>query len=280
MRYLILQHPGHNRVYFKASEALALAELTLIANRLSTEAEQPKALELAGIRYFYLETDSALLPEDLYLLWRFSFFFALFELDGDIDQGLFRPVLVPSTHYVDPKISSLLKYSGKTNELFTKLMLNVAWLASDFTQEEHLQLLDPVAGRGTTLYEAVIHGFDAYGIDVEKKAIHEAAVFFKKYLEQERLKHLSDKRIIHRNENGQTIQIQEFKYARNKEEFKREGGSKQLGLIVGEAQQTLAYFKKPRFHLLVGDLPYGIQHGSRHQQGQSRNPVDFLLACG
>ncbi len=280
MQYLILQHPGHNRVYFQASEALALAELSLLVKSFSTAAKQPEVLEIVGIRYFSLETSSPLTEEDLSLLSRFSFFFALYQRQPKAERESLVPVKVPSSNYLDPKISSLLKYPGKTSELFTRLMLNVAWLASDFTQEKHLYLLDPVVGRGTTLYEAAIYGFHAFGIDVDKKSVHEASVFFKKYLEQERMKHLANRRIAHRSEEGQITHIQEFQYTRNKEEFKLEEERKELGLIVGEAQNSHLYFKKPRFHLLVGDLPYGIQHGSRHQKGKSRTPIDFLKECG
>ena len=46
---------------------------------------------------------------------------ALFERDGDA----LRPVELPRRDRFDDDLLTILKYPGKTNELFTKLLLNV-----------------------------------------------------------------------------------------------------------------------------------------------------------
>lgn len=43
------------------------------------------------------------------------------------------------------------------------MMINVALLSSDFNYNDRIQLLDPIAGKGTTLFEGAVYGFDTYG---------------------------------------------------------------------------------------------------------------------
>jgi len=181
--------------------------------------------------------------------------------------------------YLDNKISTLLKYQGKTNELFTRMMINVALLSSDFNYSSQIDLLDPVAGKGTTLFEASVYGFNAYGIEIESKSVHETCVYFKKFLEKERLKHKLQKRQIYGTNKSNAADIQEFEYARSKQEFKSPDNIKKFGMVCGNTSDSYKYFKKERFQLLVGDLPYGIVHGNtgdKKAASASRNPFELL----
>ena len=210
MKYLILQNPGHNRVYYNSADKLALAELKIATNRLSCNCSNENRLEIENIRYLTFETDNPLNQEDLTIISKLSFVFALFILEDLDDQKKLIPLRKVNYQYLDSKISSLLKYQGKTNELFTKLMINVALLASDFDYSDPINLLDPVAGKGTTLFESSIYGFDAYGIEIDSKAVQEVKVFFKKYLETERIKHKYSSSQIHGSNKAQAIQIERF----------------------------------------------------------------------
>jgi tRNA G10 N-methylase Trm11 len=139
-----------------------------------------------------------------------------------------------------------------------------------------------VAGKGTTLFEGAVYGFDVFGIEIEPKSVHEASIFFKKYLETERLKHTASKRQIAGKKKSEAVHIQEFEYARSKEEFKSKETVKKLGMINGNSQEASKYFKKNQFHLIVGDLPYGIVHGNsgeRKAASITRNPSELLEAC-
>jgi len=277
--YAILQHPGHNRVYYQSSGPLALAELSLTANRLETPASPPEIQEWGGIRYLSLETERPLSEADLTLLSRLSFVFGMFEAEGEEESLRLKPLIRKPFTYVDSKIGSLLKYPGKTHELFTRMMLNVALLSSDFSAQQKIQLLDPVSGRGTTLFEGLIYGFEGVGIEIEGKHVHEAAIFFRKYLEHERYKHNASRRPISGKNKSEAIYVDQFEFARNKQEFKAEDGRKILAFVHGYSQDAHKYFKKNRFHLIVGDLPYGIAHansGTRRGSSYSRNPVELL----
>ncbi len=279
MIYLLLQNPGHNRVYYNLSGKLALAELKIAIHKLSIPCKEIKELYIEGVRYLLIETEHELKEEDLNMLSRLSFIFAIFMLEKIKDKNCLIPVKKTNYDYLDSKISSLLKYHGKTNELFTKMMVNVALLSSKFNYTNKIKLLDPVAGKGTTLFEGIIYGFDSYGIEYESKFVHESVLFFKKYLETERIKHNSIKRQIYGPNKRTAISIHEFEFAKTKEEFASKESIKKVGFICGNSQDAHKYFKKELFHLIVGDLPYGIVHGntnSAKNNSFTKNPSDLL----
>jgi len=280
--YLILQNPGHNRVYYNLAGPLALSELTIACNRLSTKCSDIKAIDLAGVRYLSISCQEELSHEDIAILSRLSFVFAIYKLMGEEPNNGLLPTQTVAYEYVDSKISSLQKYAGKTNELFTKMMINVALLSSDFSHTDNIQLLDPVAGRGTTLYEASVYGFDAFGVEIEAKSVHDNQIFFKQYLQKERYKYTLDKHMVFGKNKSEAVYIHEFEYARNKEEFKDDEQRKTLGIVNGNAQDSSKYFKKNNFNLIVGDLPYGIAHGNSaaHKTATgTRNPSELISAC-
>ena len=182
-----------------------------------------------------------------------------------------------SAPFLDEKISSLMKYQGKTNEMFTRLMVNVA-VHSAYTNED-MSLLDPVAGKGTTLFEAAANGINAHGIEIDAKNTHEGEVYFKKFLESERIIHHDQKRQIYSSGKNNAIFVHEFRFSHSRAGMKTAEGSRTTGFIAGKAQDALRYFKGPQFHCIVGDLPYGIKHGSKKNEqlsGFTRNPSELV----
>ena len=57
IQYLILQHPGHNRVYFNLSGKLALAELKIASQKLNANCYEIEIIEIKGVRYISFKTD-------------------------------------------------------------------------------------------------------------------------------------------------------------------------------------------------------------------------------
>lgn len=282
MNYLLLQHPGHNRVYYNVADKLALAELKIACSRLKVTCSEIKISEIKGVRYLAFSTTEYLGTEDLNLLSKLSFIFALFQLEEINGKTFLSPIQKISYEYLDPKISTLLKYQGKTNELFTKMMLNVALLSGDFNYSDNITLLDPVAGKGTTLFEAAVYGMNSYGIEVESKLVHETGIFFKKFLERERMKHLFSKKQVSGSGKANAVNMLFFEYAKSKQEFKTPDTIKTLGLVTGNSKNAFNYFKNEKFHLIVGDLPYGIVHGNKGKNSSSsvtRNPSELLDEC-
>ena len=55
-----------------------------------------------------------------------------------------------------------------------------------------------------------------------------------------------------------------------------------MGFVEGDTLLADQYFKANRFHLIVGDLPYGIVHSHNSKKAQiqaSRNPKGLLEAA-
>jgi tRNA G10 N-methylase Trm11 len=72
-----------------------------------------------------------------------------------------------------------------------------------------------------------------------------------------------------------------FETAKSKEEFKRKN-TKTIELIAGNSLYANKYYKKNYFDIIVGDLPYGVQHGNvtnERQTSLTRNPTELLNAC-
>ncbi len=277
MNYLILQYPGHNWVYYQSADKLAIAELEIACNSMKVNVEEIEIKKYASIRYISFKCDDVLSENDLKILSTLSFVFALFIKKNDH----LEPIELPISFYIDPKINTILKYKGKTNELFTRMMINVAIHSSIFSRNNTLNLLDPVAGKGTTLFEASTYGHHAFGIEVDTAPLQEGQTFFKKYMEKERIKHTRSTRVIYKN-NHNTASITEFEYARSKDEFKNERTRKHLAMIHGASKESYKYFKKEQFHCIIGDLPYGIKHGNKggkKYQNGTRNPEELVSEC-
>lgn len=274
-QYLILRNPGHNRVFFDQSEKLALSELQICVNKMTQEASEVETTLLEGISYISFKLDSELSNENLKLISRLSFFFALFQKKED----LLKPIAQICYEAIPKKISNILKYPGKTNELFTKMMVNVAMLSSKFDLEEPIQLLDPVAGRGTTLFESLVYGYESFGVELDHKSVQESLVFMRRFLKNERYKHQKTERQIAGKNKSEAVYLNEFDFAKSKEDFKN-GKHLKFGMVQGDTRLADKYFKKNTFHLIVGDLPYGIGHGNNTQKAQSgsntRNPFELI----
>ena len=186
--YAILANPVITE-YISKLQKLSLAELEIACRRFSVKCSDFALTDIEGVLYLTFNTEEPLSKEDLAWLSRLSFTYAIFELRKKGSEVILIPIRKISSYYFNDDLSTILKYTGKTNELFTRLMINVAVLSSDFYNTKDINLLDPVAGKGTTLFESLIAGYNSYGIEINPNVAHESAVFFKKYLENGKYKH-------------------------------------------------------------------------------------------
>ena len=95
------------------------------------------------------------------------------------------------------------KYKGKTHELVTQLALNVA-LATARTGSDDPVLLDPMAGRGTTLLWAARYGLAAWGIEQDAAALDHLQRHLGRQAKLHRFKHSVQRGVVgKRGKKGQ-----------------------------------------------------------------------------
>lgn len=202
IRYALLLAPSANRVYADAAARLARAELAVFAGSgvLDVVPADPEVTGIGGVEYLTFTTAAPGLGErDLAHLANLSAAYALFERVGD---DLLRPVpLRPLARY-DSDLITIPKYAGKTNEQFTRLLLNVTVLASAAAPrmlDGPVVVLDPLCGRGTTLNQALMYGYDGIGIERDGKDVDAYAAFLRTWLRRKRLKHTAESTSVRRD---------------------------------------------------------------------------------
>lgn len=273
-RYTMLLWPHANARYQAETVRLAEAELTLMLERLApgTAVSRDAGLDLPALA---IEFDRPPEPSVIQALRAHSLLYGLFEQR----DGLLAPVAGRLPARVGEDLPAILKYKGKTNELFLQLLINAALYAGDFWPRagEKLAFLDPMCGRGTGLFVAANYGWDATGADVDRNDLKEAERFFKRYLEYHRFKHTvaRESRTLKR---GQAA-VCRFDYAPDAAAFKA-GRARALSLMHLDAGQAEAALGKSAFHLIACDLPYGVRHDAQLSLGADRggNWLETLLA--
>ncbi len=256
-RYALLIAPSTNRVYAEAAIPLTRAELSIFGG-VSDIADT----RIGGVPYVTFEA-----PGDVAHLAQLSSAYALFECVGD----LLRPVGLHPVAYFDEDLVTIPKYAGKTNEQFTRLLLNVTLIAAGRppgAPGKSLTILDPLCGRGTTLNVALRYGYQAIGIERDGKEVDAYAAFLKTYLKRKRLKHHAELNPVRRD---------------------RKLVARRFTATVAERQTVTVYhadttearqfLKAGCADVIVADAPYGVAHGSHAGGTRTRAPLDLLRAA-
>jgi tRNA G10 N-methylase Trm11 len=129
-------------------------------------------------------------------------------------------------------------------------------------------VLDPLCGRGTTLNAAVLCGFDAAGIDQDRKDVDAYLQFFTTWLKDKRAKHTSRRTGVRT-----AITLAADKDAQ------REGRVQEVVIACDDTTRAVEHLGKSSVDAVVADLPYGVQHGSSGSSGLRRSPADLLTAA-
>lgn len=130
---------------------------------------------------------------------------------------------------------------------------------SAFAREKRpLTVLDPMCGKGTTLYCALEQGMNAVGIDRDRKDLKEAMDFVNRSLQMQRVKHslTQNSRSVPK---GSAVPEAVYTLADTKEHYQA-GDTRTLRFLLSDTCQAGALLRKEPVELLVADLPYGIQH--------------------
>ena len=248
--------PQRSTQYANLAGDLALAELA--ASPLGRRGTDLVMRRIAGQDYVTFALASAPTDEERTLLGSLATLGNLFELYdglGEVAGPLLRPVAVDYPHVLSPDMAAVRRYKGKTNELFTLFLCNMAKFASGFAETpwRDLRVFDPLCGGGTTLFTALALGAYAAGIDRDRDDVESTATFITQFCRESRVS------VSVREERLRALEAHrwQFRIGREKEDPRR------ALLASGDSalsRDLLAGFGKP--HLVVTDLPYGIQHNA------------------
>jgi SAM-dependent methyltransferase len=266
-RYALLVSPSTNRVYAQSAATLARSELLAIGQHaLGGAIGNVQQQTFGSVDYVTFDAPE---PEGALLGWlsNLAATFALFRLDAD---GRLQPLELARWDQLDSDLLTIQKYAGKTNEAFTKLLLNVTLAASAFANERRaLSVLDPLCGRGTTLNQALSYGFHATGVEIDKKDFEAYALFIQRWVKDHRLKHTA----VQGSVKGHPKLNVELGVT--KERFKA-GDTLRLCYVSADTHAVSEVFSPRSFDLIVTDAPYGVLHGAQSGHATARKPHELL----
>jgi SAM-dependent methyltransferase len=264
--YALLVRPAANRVFGGDAAALLTNELRTVdrlglGGRLGAVA----TTSIAGVAYVTFESD-LVDAATTSVIASLSSSYALFEREGE----LLRPIDAAPLDRYDDDLVTTQRYVGKTNETFTRLLVNVALAAAGATGRR-ARILDPLCGRGTTLNHALLLGGDGLGIDVDAKDVQAYATFLKTWLQEKRIKHQLDA----------TAGRRRFRVTIGRKGAAAGDDRQLVDVATADTTEAPALFGKASVDAIATDLPYGVQHGARGGEAAtlSRRPGELLRAA-
>ena len=260
MKYTFLLYPHQNIRYRQSLKLLAEQELLMTLRALGHESDV-SSCERGGAAALSFEAEG-LSERDMRMLSQLASVYVMFAHEN----GGLVPLESLHPEYIGEDLPALLKYKGKTNEMFTDTMLTMALASSGFMHmhDGQLTVCDPMAGRGTTLMLALRRGYHGVGVEIGKADVKEACDYMTRYLEFHRIKHK-------KSENALTVRGKlggretKFVLSDTPEHFK-DGDTRMLRMICGDTRDCLALLKAQSVHLMVTDIPYGVQKGTAGKQ--------------
>ena len=195
MKIALKVTPQRSTQYANMAEILAAPEL--LASPLGNAITTINPATLAGQGYLIATLDCASDPYStrisimpiLSRLGATSEVFDYYDSLGEVEGPLLRPLEPHFTPFVPLEMAEIRRYKGKTNEVFTRVLLNLAIFAGAYAGQctERLRILDPLAGGATTLFLALAGGYDAFGIELERQDVDSSAAFIRQYLQSEHI---------------------------------------------------------------------------------------------
>ena len=247
--------PQRSAQYAELASHLAPHELALSPAGAKLRAITP--LELAGQPYLKLDLSEPLAPAELRELGGLATLGGVFDcVDrfGGEEGPWLRPRETGFAFALPYDLVVTRRYRGKTNELFTHFLCNVARFSSAFAAKpwRDLRVCDPLAGGGTTLFMALVLGAQAAGVEHDDQDVTTTAAFLRDYLRQA----------------GIACELREERFKGLGRRWSFAIGRQRAGnlepqqciLALGDTAQSAALLPGFRPHLVVTDLPYGVQH--------------------
>lgn len=266
---LLLLAPSANRVYAGAARDLVAAEARTLTGALCQGEIDVTSTDLAGVEYLAVSGDDDRLVD---ILSNLSASAALFERVGE----LLAPIPLKRREVYPSDLVTIPKYSGKTNEQWTRLALSVTAAATARPErwlDGSLVVLDPMCGRGTTLNLALSLGYDVTGVEIDRKDHEAYAAFIKTWARQHRYKHTVQEGALRTDGRMRGRQLQ-LEIAVTKEDF-RAGRLQKVDYLCTDARDLDGLLRARSVDVVVTDAPYGVQHAA-HTDEMARSPLELL----
>ena len=242
--------PQRSTQYATLARSLAPHELKLCP--LNTRISDLEEIELGGECYLTFNLDGDLDDATICELNMLAMTGAIFVLHG-ADGNMSGPLLQPIEPVFKPTLPSQVietrRYRGKTNEMFTQFLCNLARYASGLAERpwSSLRVFDPLAGGGTTLFTALVLGADAAGVEQDNKDVSTTVSYVREFLRDHRISHQVKEERLKRLGSRATISI-------------GKDATQRCIIARGDTADSQALLAGFHPHLIVTDLPYGIQH--------------------
>ena len=255
--FQLWKHP--NIHYREALLRLSRCELLSMLRALSISADI--SIEMMGSTAFLCFQCRELSPDELKLLAMHSSLGMMFEKTG----AWLRPISVTSPDVFPEDLPEILKYKGKTNPSFTRMMLNVSLsLTSFFRNPNQAVILDPLCGKATSLFCGVCMGASAVGLDTDRRSLKEAEDYFSRYLKSAGIKHTLHS--LSSTVNSRGVPGTVFRFSVNRDDFKA-GQTSFLTMFNADSALAAPLLRKSPANILITDLPYGVQHAPHGLSG-------------
>ena len=219
---------------------------------------------LGGTPFLCFEADT-LTPAQQAFLAGASGVYMTAALQGD----LLKPLDLALPAFLPNDMPEVLKYKGKTNSDFTRMLINLALAAGGRWNTQRPYILDPLCGRGTTLFCALTRGMNAIGIENDRKSVQEGLQYADKWLQYHRLKHATERSSLTLPQGGSVPRTMLRVTGEDQTE-------RQITFLQTDTRNCGSLLKKHPADALVADLPYGVQHAPQ-ANGKTSSFEDLLV---
>lgn len=167
----------------------ALAPHEMLLSPIGQEISTLTPVEIAGQNYLRFEMPNLPTPEqavEMGMLATVSAYFETVEQLGDRPGLWLRPLETGFQPLLPAELAAARRYRGKTNELLSQFLCNLARAASHFHSRpwQELRVLDPLAGGGTILFTALMLGAEVAGVEQDEQDVRTTVAYVRQFCQE------------------------------------------------------------------------------------------------
>lgn len=246
-----------------ANLAATLAPIELQLSGLIVPATALQTIAIAGQPYLELPGDALKtdgpIAQAIQAIGPQAFsgpFFEKFETLCGLSGPFLRPVEATFSPPLPPELAQTRRYRGKTNEQFTHFLCNIARYSSHFRAQPwpQLRLFDPLAGGGTTLFTGLFLGASVAGVEQDEQDVKSTVAYIRQFMREERIRIQVQEETLRKLPGIQNGRGRRWTFSLGPKP------GQTCILAQGDTRHAGALVPGFRPHLIITDLPYGIQH--------------------